>query len=209
MFRNRREAGRAVGERLAEMSFDNVVVLGLPRGGVPVAFEIAQALHAPLDVLLVRKVGVPSQPELAMGAIAEDDVRVVNDRVLRAVGVPDEEFVRVEAAERQELERRALRYRGNRPRVDLAGHTAILVDDGVATGATARAACLVARLHGATRVVFATPVAPPSAVAELSRDADEVIALETPEAFYAIGQFYDDFGQTGDDEVVLLLRTRA
>jgi putative phosphoribosyl transferase len=191
------------------MPFENVVVLALPRGGVPVAFEVAQALPAPLDVLLVRKIGVPSQPELAMGAIGEDGVRVVNDRIVHAVRVSDAEFARVEAAERRELERRATRYRGDRPRIDLADHTAVIVDDGVATGSTARAACLVARQHGATSVVFATPVAPPSAIRELRRDADEVVALETPEVFYAIGQFYDDFGQTSDDEVVALLTTRA
>ena len=205
MFRNRREAGRALGRRLTATSPENAVVLGLPRGGVPVAFEISQALRAPLDVLLVRKVGVPSQPELAMGAIGEDGVRVVNDRVIRAAGISQADFETVEAVERRELKRRAIRYRGDRPRVDLTGRDAILVDDGVATGATARAACLVARQHGATGVVFATPVAPPSAITELRRDADDVIALETPEVFYAIGQFYDDFRQTSDDEVVALL----
>ena len=205
MFRNRREAGRALGRRLTATSPENAVVLGLPRGGVPVAFEISQALRAPLDVLLVRKVGVPSQPELAMGAIGEDGVRVVNDRVIRAAGISQADFETVEAVERRELKRRAIRYRGDRPRVDLTGRDAILVDDGVATGATARAACLVARQHGATGIVFATPVAPPSAITELRRDADDVIALETPEVFYAIGQFYDDFRQTSDDEVVALL----
>jgi predicted phosphoribosyltransferase len=209
MFRNRREAGRALGARLAEMPIENPVVLGLPRGGVPVAFEIAQALHAPLDVLLVRKVGVPSQPELAMGAIGEEGVRVVNDRVVQAVGASREEFAQVEAAEREELDRRVIRYRGDRPRVDLNGRTAIIVDDGIATGATARAACFVARLHGATSVVFATPVAPPSAITELGRDAEDVVVLAAPAHFYAIGQFYDDFGQTTDDEVVSLLATRA
>src|SRR5262249_31203078 len=140
MFRNRREAGRALGIRLTKMPLESAVVLGLPRGGVPVAFEIARALHAPLDVLLVRKIGVPAQPELAMGAIGEDGVRVVNDRVVHAIGASETEFAQVEEAERKELGRRAVRYRGDRPRLALGGCTTIIVDDGIATGATARAA---------------------------------------------------------------------
>jgi putative phosphoribosyl transferase len=204
-FVDRRDAGRRLAESLRTVMSEKVVVLGLPRGGVPVAFEVAQALQAPLDVLLVRKLGVPFQPELAMGAIGEDGVRVLNERVLAQVEVDANELSDTEARERQELKRRAERYRGRRPRLDLTGCTAILVDDGIATGSTARAACEVARMHGASRVVFAAPIAPPSAVDELRSEADDVVVLETPARFYAIGQFYSDFSQTPDDEVVRLL----
>jgi putative phosphoribosyl transferase len=180
-------------------------VLGLPRGGVPVAAQVARALGAPLDVIVVRKVGVPDQPELAMGAVGEDGVRVVNDDVVRAAGIDDAQWERVEAREREELARRSARFRGERPRVPLAGRIAVVVDDGVATGATALAACQVARALGASRVVVAVPVAPPPTVSELARVADEVVALETPEHFHAVGQWYDDFSQTTDDEVVALV----
>jgi putative phosphoribosyl transferase len=204
-FVDRQDAGRRLAERLRSLASEKTVVLGLPRGGVPVAFEVAQSLHAPLDVLLVRKLGVPFQPELAMGAIGEDGVRVLNDRVLAQVGVSANELHDTETRERQELKRRAERYRGRRARVDLTGCTAILIDDGIATGSTARAACEVARLHGASRIVFASPVAPPSAIDQLRTEADEVVVLETPTRFYAIGQFYGDFSQTPDEEVVRLL----
>jgi len=204
-FVDRHDAGRRLAERLRSLSSEKTVVLGLPRGGVPVAFEVAQSLHAPLDVLLVRKLGVPFQPELAMGAIGEDGVRVLNGRVLAQVGVNANDLRDTEARERQELKRRAERYRGRRLRVDLTGCTAIVVDDGIATGSTARAACEVARLHGASRIVFAAPIGPPSAVEQLRSEADEVVLLETPTRFYAIGQFYSDFSQTPDDEVVRLL----
>jgi putative phosphoribosyl transferase len=205
-FVDRRDAGRQLGERVRARAFERPVVLALPRGGVPVGAEVAVALRAPLDVLLVRKLGVPDQVELAMGAIGEDGVRVLNARVLRVARVSDAEVADVEAGERAELERRVQRYRGDRGRIDLTGRTAILVDDGIATGSTARAACEVARIQGAARVVFAAPVAPPSAIAELRAVADDVIAILTPERFYAIGQFYENFTQTSDDEVVRLLR---
>ena len=204
-FAHRRDAGRRLAARLASMALPDLVVLALPRGGVPVAYEVADALHAPLDVIIVRKLGVPFQPELAMGAIGEGEVRILNDRVVEMVGVSRDEIASVEARERAELARRASRFRGGRDRVDLTGRTALLVDDGIATGATARVACRVARHQGAARVIFAAPVAPPSAIEEVGEDADEVVVLETPAAFYAIGQFYDDFTQTDDDEVVELL----
>jgi putative phosphoribosyl transferase len=204
-FLDRHDAGRRLAERLQKFAREKVVVLGLPRGGVPVAFEVASTLQAPLDVLLVRKLGVPFQPELAMGAIGEDGVRVLNDRVLAQVEVRGNELQETESRERQELKRRAERYRGRRRRLDLTGCTAIVVDDGIATGSTARAACEVARLHGASRIVFAAPIAPPSAIEQLRSEADEVVVLETPTRFYAIGQFYGDFSQTPDDEVVRLL----
>ena len=201
-FRNRTEAGRRLAERLTDLRGQPVVVLGLPRGGVPVAFEVARALGAPLDVIVVRKLGVPWQPELAMGAIGEDGVRVINDDVVRITGVSEREFARVEARERAELEGRALRFRGDRPRMPLEGRIVVIVDDGIATGSTARAACHVARAHGATRVVLAVPVAPADWRSRFAGDADELIALETPEPFFAVGQVYADFSQTTDTEVL-------
>ncbi len=208
-FLDRADAGRRLAGLLTGERGEDTVVLGLPRGGVPVAYEIARALSAPLDVILVRKVGLPAQPELAMGAIGEDGVRVVNDDVVEAEHVSDQQFGRVEALERAELSRRADRYRTGRPRVPLAGKTAIVVDDGIATGSTARAACQVARAHGAARVVLAVPLAPQASIDALASVADEVICAEAPEPFLAIGQWYRDFEQTGDDEVVALLRRAA
>ena len=183
------------------------VVLGLPRGGVPVAAEVAAALHAPLDVLLVRKLGVPFQPELAMGAIGEEGVKVVDDEVVRRARVAPDELVAVAARERAVMARQAELFRAGRPRLSLCGVTAIVVDDGIATGSTARAACAVARAYGADRVVLAAPVAAPSAVAELSRVADAVVCVETPRHLVAIGQSYVDFSATKDEEVVHLLET--
>ena len=176
-------------------------MLGLPRGGVPVAFEVARELGAGLDVVVVRKLGVPFQPELGMGAIGEDGVRVINREVVAAAGVTDAQIAEVEARERVELERRALRFRGVRPRLDLTGKVAVIVDDGIATGSTARVACRIARAHGAARVVLAVPVAPPDWAERLGADADDLVAVHTPDPFWAIGQFYRDFSQTSDDEV--------
>ena len=185
------------------------MVLALPRGGVPVGFEVARALGAPLDVLVVRKLGVPSQPELAMGAIGEGGARVLNERILAAAGVSPEALAAVEQAERHELERRAGRFRAGRPRLDLGGRTAVVVDDGIATGASARAACQVARAQGAGRVVMAAPVASPQVMGRLAGAADEVVCLETPATFFAIGELYLDFSQTADEEVVELLSRAA
>lgn len=160
LFQNRIEAGRLLSEKLGHLSGEDVVVLGLPRGGVPVAAEVAEAIDAPLDVIVVRKLGVPYHPELAMGAVGEGGVRVVNEDVVRATGVTAEEFEAVEERERVEVAKRATRFRGGRPPADLTGRTALVIDDGVATGSTARAACQVARAMGAARVVLAVPVAP-------------------------------------------------
>jgi putative phosphoribosyl transferase len=182
------------------------VVLGLPRGGVLVACEVATALGVPLDVILVRKLGAPFQPELAMGAIGEDGVRVVDEDIARRVRASD--FAAVEARERDELTRRARRFRGGREWVSLVGCTALIVDDGIATGSTARAACAVARAHGAARIAVAAPIASTGAVSRLQRDADEVIVLDQPEAFRAIGEFYEDFSQTTDEEVTDILEGR-
>jgi putative phosphoribosyl transferase len=208
-FFDRAEAGRRLAALLGHLRGEDVVVLGLPRGGVPVAAEVARALGAPLDVILVRKLGVPVQPELALGAIGEGGVRIINPDVVEVTGVTGTEIAVVEARERAELERRAQRFRGGRPPVPLAGRTAVIVDDGIATGATARAACQVARAHGASRVVLAAPVAPPSVRAALATAADEVICVETPRRFLAIGEWYTDFAQTTDTEVVALLRAAA
>ena len=201
-FRDRADAGRRLADRLSHLRGEQVLVLGLPRGGVPVAFEVARALGAPLDVIVVRKLGVPWQPELAMGAIGEDGVRVINDEVVRITGVSRREQAAVEARERAELERRARRFRGARQREPLEGRTVVIVDDGIATGSTARAACQVARAHGAGRVVLAVPVAPVDWTSRFSGDADELIALETPAHFYAVGQAYGDFSPTSDAEVL-------
>ncbi|HLF42614.1 MAG TPA: phosphoribosyltransferase family protein [Acidimicrobiia bacterium] len=205
MFRDRVEAGRQLAEHLLYLKDQDVVVLGLPRGGVPVAHQVALALDAPLDVIVVRKLGVPYQPELAMGAIGEEGVRIIDSHIVSMAGVSDNELAEVERAERAELDRRAHLFRGGRPREPLQGRVAVIVDDGIATGSTARAAAQVARELGAARVVVATPVAPREVRARLGRDADEVIVVETPEPFYAIGQFYLDFSQTADEEVTAIL----
>ena len=205
-FLDRVDAGRILAHRLRHLQTENVVVLGLPRGGVPVALQVALGLGAPLDVIVVRKLGVPFQPELGMGAIGEDGVRIVNDEVVRMAGVSSDDFDRVEQRERTELERRARRFRAGRPRVGLAGRTAVIVDDGIATGSTARAACEVARAQGAKRVVLAVPVAPPGWEERIRGAADELVCIETPAPFFAIGQFYADFSQTSDEEVVACLR---
>ena len=208
-FQDRRDAGRQLGRRMAPFAGRGVVVLGLPRGGVPVAAEVARAVGAPLDVVLVRKLGLPRRPELAMGAVGEDGVIVVNDDVVRAGRVDEATFDDVERRERAELDRRARQLRGDRPRLPLEGRTAVVVDDGVATGATARAACAVARAHGAARVVLAVPVGSPRALQEIAPVVDEVVCLESPERFAAVGQAYADFRPTEDDEVLALLRRPA
>jgi putative phosphoribosyl transferase len=209
VFRDRREAGELLAQRLRRLRTSDPVVLGLPRGGVPVAAEVARALGAPLDVLVVRKLGCPWQPELAVGAIGEGGIRIVEDRILAEVGLAADELERLTARETRELERRLRRFRGDRPPLDLQGRTVIVVDDGIATGATARAGLEVARRRGAATVVLAVPVAPPVAVRELEKVADEVVCLHQPEAFWAVGQFYADFSQTPDEEVARLLAADA
>lgn len=210
-FRDRVDAGRHLAQvvKSADIGDGDVVVLGLPRGGVPVAFEVARVLGSPLDVIVVRKLGVPFQPELAMGAIGEEGVRVENEDVLRSSGLDRFDVDAVERHERVELERRARQYRGDRPRLDLNGRCAVIVDDGIATGSTARAACQVARAHGAARIVLAVPVASRLAVTELRDVCDEMLCVEVPEPFYAVGEWYRDFSQTTDEQVVELLRLAA
>lgn len=208
-FRDRIDAGRRLAAKLERFRGRDAVVLALPRGGVPVAYEIARALDLPLDVILVRKLGVPYQPELAMGAIGEGGVRVLNDEVLRDGRLGMDEIEEAARSEQAELDRRGAWYRGRLPRHPLKGRIALVIDDGIATGSTARAACRVARAAGAAQVVLAAPLAPPPSVHALARDADEVVVLETPPAFWAIGQFYEDFSQTSDAEVVELLLRAA
>jgi putative phosphoribosyl transferase len=209
MFSDRVDAGRQLAERVQHLRDENVVVVGLPRGGVPVAEQVARSLGAPLDVILVRKLGVPFQPEVGMGAIGEDGVRVVDDRIVEMARVSAHELASIEARERTELERRARRYRSGRQRISLAGRVVVVVDDGIATGSTAKAACLVARAAGARRVVLAVPVAPGDWTARLGNIADELVSVSAPRSFSAVGQFYRDFTQTSDDEVIACLNRAA
>ena len=210
-FADRVDAGRALGEALRPRFFGrgDVVVLGLPRGGIPVAYEVAAALDAPLDAFLVRKLGVPSQPELAMGAVS-GTVQVLDEEILRHLGIPRERVEAVVARERAELARRARAFRGDLPDPDVAGRVVILVDDGLATGSTLRAAARALRRLGPARIVAAVPVGAEESCDAMEDDVDEVVCLVRPSPFRAVGQAYDDFEQTSDDEVRdLLARARA
>jgi len=201
-FPDRTEAGRQLAARFRRRAdLGDVVVLALPRGGLPVAFEIARALNAPLDVFLVRKLGVPGQEELAMGAVASGGVRVMNDDVLGYLNISDGVIEDVVAQELRELERRERAYRGGRPAANVAGRTVIVVDDGLATGATMRAGVKALRGLGASRVIVAVPVAPREAYEEFQQEMDEIVCLSTPSPFWAIGQWYEDFSQLTDEEV--------
>lgn len=208
-FTDRADAGRRLAASLDDANDPSAVVLGLPRGGVVVAAEVSRLLARPLDVIVVRKLGVPGQRELAMGAVGEEGVVVVNDRVMAASGLSRDDLDRVALAETEEVSRRASRYRSVRARVDLSSRTALIVDDGIATGATAHAACSVARAHGASRVVLAVPVAPPGAREELRSVADDVIVLVEPPRFFAVGEAYLDFRPVTDEEVVAILERSA
>ncbi|MEX1172358.1 MAG: phosphoribosyltransferase [Chloroflexota bacterium] len=209
VFKDRRDAGRQLGRRLSPYGHLRPVVVALPRGGVPVAAEIADCLGAPLDVIVVRKIGLPWHPELAIGAIAEGDVCLLNDALIAEVGLRREELDTAIARERAELDRRVHAYRGERSPIPLDGRMVILVDDGMATGYTARAAIELIRRRRASRVVLAVPVAPEDNVAMMRGVADEVVALQTPTWFLSIGEHYEDFRQTSDDEVVALLEQSA
>ncbi|MGH2655565.1 MAG: phosphoribosyltransferase family protein [Actinomycetota bacterium] len=204
-FADRRDAGSKLAAVLEPFRSEDPVVVGLPRGGVPVAAEVAMALDAPLDVLVVRKLGCPWQPELGVGAVGEDGIRVVNNDLVALLGIASEDLEAVAQREEAEVARRLERYRAERPAVPVRGRTVILVDDGLATGFTARAGIEVLRLRGAKRVVVAVPVAPPAAVQEIRSLADDVVVLESPAAFLAIGAWYRDFTQTTDEDVARLL----
>jgi len=203
-FLDRSDAGWQLAERLERYRAADAVVLGLPRGGVPVAYQVATSLDAPLDVVVVRKLGVPFQPEVAMGAIGESGTRVLDDRVIARAGVSPDAVAGVERRERLELAARTDRYRQGRDRIGLAGRTAVVVDDGVATGSTAAVACRIVRALGASRVVLAVPVGPAS-VLHAFDGADDVVAVSSPRDFEAVGRYYVDFSPTGDDEVLELL----
>ena len=206
VFDDRTQAGRLLGQALEPCRDEHPVVVGLPRGGVPVAYEAAAAIDAPLDVILVRKLGTPGQHELAMGAIGEDGVRVLNEDIISLASVTPAELDREERAQRAELDDRSRRYRQGVPRIPLTGRVVIIVDDGIATGATARAAIGVARVEGASTVVLATPVAARSTVESIRQLADEVVALSTPDDLMAVGNWYRDFSPTTDDDVLRLLQ---
>lgn len=206
IFADRVQAGKLLAAALEPYSKrGDVVVLGLPRGGVPVAAEVARVLRVPLDVLVVRKLGAPGQEELAIGAIGEGGVRVLNAGLVRSLGLDEPDIDRIAAHEERELERRVRAYRGGHEALEVEGKTVIVVDDGVATGATMRAGLQALCAMGAERVIAAAPVGAQDSVAALEQDADEVVVLETPEWFNAVGQWYEEFGQTTDDEVRQLL----
>jgi predicted phosphoribosyltransferase len=206
-FRDRGEAGRLLAEKLtAYANRPDVLVLALPRGGVPVAYEVARALNAPLDIFVVRKLGVPGYEEYAMGAIASGGVRVLNDEVVRALDIPDCAIEEVAAREQQELARRERLYRSDRPPPDVRGKTVILVDDGLATGATMHAAIQALRQQQARRIVVAVPIAAPETCEALKEEVDDIICAVTPEPFRAVGLWYQDFSQTSDEEVCDLLK---
>jgi putative phosphoribosyl transferase len=205
MFRDRTEGGRRLAEEVAARPLHDPVVLALPRGGVPVGVEVARRLAAPLDVIVARKVGAPTQPELGIGAIAEGGPVVVDDATLRMIGVARADFDARAEAERGELDRRVRRYRGDRPLTEVRGRDVVLVDDGLATGVTAEAALLALRARGPRRLLLAAPVAAGDTVERLATVADDVVVVATPSPFQAVGRWYDVFDQTSDDEVVALL----
>ena len=209
-FSNRTEAGRLLAEKLVKYAGRaDVIVLGLPRGGVPVAYEVAKRLGVPLDVFIVRKLGVPGFEELAVGAIASGGVRVLNQDVMRALPNAEATIESITARETAELERREQSYRDGRPAPELRDRVVILVDDGLATGATMRAAVKALRHRGAAKIVVAVPVGPPDTCREFEEEADETICASVPEFFQAVGQYYEDFSQTSDDEVRELLARTA
>ena len=210
-FASRTEVGKLLAERLEKRRFERPVVLALPRGGVPVALEVARALKAPLDLILVRKIGVPWQPELAAAAIVDGERRelILNEEVIAITGIGKDEIERLAAKQLAEIERRRTLYLNDRQPVSVAGSTAIVVDDGIATGTTVKAALQALRKRNPKRLVLAVPVAPPGTIEDLRSYVDEIVCLEQPEPFYAIGAFYRDFHQVADEEVVEMLTAAA
>jgi predicted phosphoribosyltransferase len=208
LFRDRTDAGRRLAARLSEYAGrPDVIVLALPRGGVPVAYEVASRLSVPLDVFLVRKLGVPGHPELAMGAVAAGGIELLSEDLIDELGIPSAQIQQAAARERAELERRERAYRGDRVSAIVQGRTVIVVDDGLATGSTMEAATMALRQQGPAAIIIAVPVGAPETVERLGRIADRVVSLETPADFSAVGQWYADFGQTSDEEVKRLLET--
>jgi predicted phosphoribosyltransferase len=205
-FQDRKDAGRQLAKALLKYRGRHPVILALPRGGVPVAAEVASSLDAPLDLVIVRKIGVPTQPELAMGAVAEDDEPVRNAEVIELAGISERTFDEVCREERVEIARRRSRYLGGRARSEIKGHVAVIVDDGIATGATTLAAIRAVRKRGPKELILAVPVAPIDTIRRLHTEVDAVVCLETPEIFGAIGYFYRNFSQTSDDEVIATLK---
>ncbi|MFQ5594091.1 MAG: phosphoribosyltransferase [Anaerolineae bacterium] len=207
LFADRREAGQQLGERLKELDLEgDMLVLALPRGGVPVGLEVAQALHVPLDVFVTRKIGAPENPEFAIGAVASDGTSILDEEVIQQLGIPDDYVVAETEHQLTEIERRMAVYRREQPQPEIEGRTLILVDDGVATGSTVRASLKALRKRNPGRLILAVPVGPPNTIDELRPLADDVVVLETPEPFWAVGRFYESFGQTSDEEVVALLK---
>jgi len=210
LFKDRRDAGKQLAQELsAYAGRSDVIVLALPRGGVPVAYEVARALNAPLDIFIVRKLGLPGHEELAIGAIASGGVRVLNEDIVRALNIPQAMIDAVARRELQELERRERAYRGNRPPPDVRGRTVILIDDGLATGASMRAAVAALRAQNPARIVVAVPTAAPETCAAFESEVDEIVCAMTPEPFYGVGRWYEDFSQTTDEEVRALLEQAA
>jgi predicted phosphoribosyltransferase len=210
LFKDRRDAGKQLAQELtAYAGRPDVIVLALPRGGVPVAYEVARALNAPLDIFIVRKLGLPGHEELAIGAIASGGVRVLNEDIVRALNIPEAVIESIARRELQELERRERTYRGNRPPPEVRGRTVILVDDGLATGASMRAAVAALRAQNPARIVVAVPTAAPETCEAFESEVDEIVCAMTPEPFYGVGRWYEDFSQTTDEEVRALLEEAA
>lgn len=205
-FKDRVEAGQILANRLTKYASEKPLVLGLPRGGVPVAYEVAKSLKAPLDVYVVRKLGTPGREELAMGAVATGGVRVLNHPVVESLHISDEAIEAETRKEREEVERRERKYRGDRPPLDVTNRTVLLIDDGIATGSTIKAAITALKKQKAGKIVVAVPVAPASTIEELKKEVDEVVCVSTPEYFFAISVWYDSFPQTTDEEVRELLK---
>lgn len=206
IFRDRIDAGQRLATLLQPIKVKDPIILGLPRGGVPVASQVAQSLHRPLDVLIVRKLGVPWQPELAFGAVGEEGQIYFNQSIVNEIGISQQERDEIVAREGEEVRKRELRFRGDRSSLDIAGKCVIIVDDGIATGATAEVACRIARSRGASEVIMAAPVAARATIEKLSAVADECIVLYTPDEFDAVGQWYEDFHPVTDDEVADIMR---
>ncbi len=205
-FIDRVDAGKKLAEKLIKFKdIKNGIVLGLPRGGLPVAFEVAQALNLPLDIVVPRKIGMPGQPELAVGAVCEDGSVIFNESLLRMANLKPADLQPIIDKERQEAQRRLKKYRGDRPKLDLQDKVVILVDDGIATGSTMRAAIASAKANGAEKIIVAVPVIPPNTIPTMQEEVDQVIYLDAPAYFGAVGAFYQNFGQTEDEEVIALM----